>query len=319
MKERLIAVEGCKWVDEVVPDCPYIMNDEYLSYIIEKYKIDYVVHGDDPCIVDGKDVYETAQKLGKYRTIPRTEGVSTTDIVGRMLLMSKEHHHPQTDSDNQDSNSRLVSKRNENSEHSPRSRFLTTSRMIRLFSQGVQAPPENSRIVYMDGAWDMFHAGHIQILKKARQFGDYLIVGIHNDQLVNKLRGSNMPIMNLQERCLSVLGCKYVDDVLIDAPWVITREMIASLNISAVVHGTHDDDILKKDDILEMGLPYEVPIELEIFHKVESELDLSVMEIAHRIEKNQELFQKKFSRKKKAEDQYYAHRYGLEEEENNKA
>lgn len=29
-------------------------------------RIDFIVHGDDPCIVDGKDVYETAQKLGKY-------------------------------------------------------------------------------------------------------------------------------------------------------------------------------------------------------------------------------------------------------------
>merc|ERR1711998_546759 len=65
--ERVGAVQGCKWVDEVVLDVPYIMNEEYLSYIIEKYRIDYVVHGDDPCIVDGKDVYETARKLGKYR------------------------------------------------------------------------------------------------------------------------------------------------------------------------------------------------------------------------------------------------------------
>ena len=51
-----------------------------------------MVHGDDPCIVDGKDVYESAQKSGKYLTIPRTEGISTTDIVGRMLLMTKSHH-----------------------------------------------------------------------------------------------------------------------------------------------------------------------------------------------------------------------------------
>ena len=73
------------------------MNDEYLNWVIEKYDIDYVVHGDDPCIVDGKDVYESAQKLGKYRTIPRTEGVSTTDIVGRMLLMTSAHHTDKTD------------------------------------------------------------------------------------------------------------------------------------------------------------------------------------------------------------------------------
>ena len=49
-------VLGCKWVDEVVRDVPYVMNDEYLRHIIDKYQLDYIVHGDDPCIVDGKVV-----------------------------------------------------------------------------------------------------------------------------------------------------------------------------------------------------------------------------------------------------------------------
>ena len=40
---------------------------------------------------------------------------------------------------------------------------------------------------------------------------------------VNKHRGMNLPIMTLHERVLSVLGCKYVDDVLIDAPYTISQ------------------------------------------------------------------------------------------------
>ena len=90
--ERLAAVAGCKFVDEVVEDVPYVMTADYLAMVVEKYKIDYVVHGDDPCIVDGKDVYEIPKRKGFYRSIPRTEGVSTTDIVGRMLLVSGDHH-----------------------------------------------------------------------------------------------------------------------------------------------------------------------------------------------------------------------------------
>jgi choline-phosphate cytidylyltransferase len=43
--ERVEMVRGCRWVDEVVPNVPYIMNQEYLAYVIDKYKIDYVVHG----------------------------------------------------------------------------------------------------------------------------------------------------------------------------------------------------------------------------------------------------------------------------------
>lgn len=149
--ERLTMVSACKFVDEVVPGVPYIMNREYLEYVIEKYRIDYVIHGDDPCIVDGKDVYATAKEAGKYRSIPRTEGVSTTDIVGRMLLMTKEHHFQNDVSLGQ------------------QSKFLTTSRMLTLFSDDIQAPHPGSRIVYIDGAWDLFHPGHVCILKAARE------------------------------------------------------------------------------------------------------------------------------------------------------
>lgn len=52
--ERLAMVRSCKFVDEVVPNTPYIMNKEYIDYIFETYNVDYIIHGDDPCIVDGK-------------------------------------------------------------------------------------------------------------------------------------------------------------------------------------------------------------------------------------------------------------------------
>ena len=73
-EERLAMVKGCKFVDEVVPDCPYVMSEEYLDWVMKTYKIDYVIHGDDPCIVNGKDVYESAKKAGNFQSIPRTEG-----------------------------------------------------------------------------------------------------------------------------------------------------------------------------------------------------------------------------------------------------
>jgi len=237
-QERLTMVQGCKFVDEVVPGCPYIMNKEYLEYVIRKFRIDYVIHGDDPCIVDGKDVYAAAKEKGKYQSIPRTEGVSTTDIVGRMLLMSKDHHYS-ANKDNANASSNSAFHHNHLLGH--QSKFLTTSRMLRLFSAGVKAPTNDIKVVYIDGAWDMFHCGHVAVLKKAKAQGHYLIVGIHGDAIVNAKRGYNLPIMNLHERVLSVLGCRYVDDVLIDAPYVITRDMINSLAISTVIHGTKGD------------------------------------------------------------------------------
>ncbi len=65
-------------------------------------------------------------------------------------------------------------------------------------------------VVYVDGAFDMFHPGHVELLKAAKALGDYLIVGLHDDDVVSRTRGRHYPIMNLHERCLSVLACKYV-------------------------------------------------------------------------------------------------------------
>lgn len=60
----------------------------------------------------------------------------------------------------------------------------------------------------MAGAFDLFHVGHLDFLEQARKHGDYLIVGLHTDPVVNKYKGSNYPIMNIHERVLSVLACK---------------------------------------------------------------------------------------------------------------
>ena len=90
-------------------------------------------------------------------------------------------------------------------------------------------------------SFDLFIFGLYQIICDSQR-GDFLIVGIHGDSVVNKRRGGNLPLMNLHERVLSVLGCKYVNDVLIDAPLGMTPDMIASLKITEVVHGTEFED-----------------------------------------------------------------------------
>lgn len=185
--ERLTMVSSCKFVDEVIPGCPYIMSAEYLNWAIDKYKIDYVIHGDDPCIVDGKDVYAAAKEAGKFRTIPRTCGVSTTDIVGRMLLLTKDHHchnAPDTVDNNTNGDTSLESMFDADDDEPSRtlgrssslraavgqqSKFLTTSRMLQLFSAGVKAPTKDMRVIYIDGAWDLFHPGHVATLKAARE------------------------------------------------------------------------------------------------------------------------------------------------------
>jgi cytidyltransferase-like protein len=50
--------------------------------------------------------------------------------------------------------------------------------------------------------------GHIEFLKAAREQGSYVVVGVHEDEVVNRTKGSNHPIMALHERVLGILSCR---------------------------------------------------------------------------------------------------------------
>ena len=66
--------------------------------------------------------------------------------------------------------------------------------------------------VYVDMVADLFHYGHVEFLKQARALGDYLLVGVHSDDVVAAHK--RKPILTMQERVASVAGCRYVDEVL---------------------------------------------------------------------------------------------------------
>lgn len=85
---RLALVSGLKWVDQVIADAPYEITEEFMDRLFKEHKIDYIIHGDDPCLLpDGTDAYALAKIAGRYKQIKRTEGVSSTDIVGTIILL----------------------------------------------------------------------------------------------------------------------------------------------------------------------------------------------------------------------------------------
>eukprot|EP00172_Hildenbrandia_rubra_P000368 Plantae.Rhodophyta-Hildenbrandia_rubra.ctg11710.p1 GENE.Plantae.Rhodophyta-Hildenbrandia_rubra.ctg11710~~Plantae.Rhodophyta-Hildenbrandia_rubra.ctg11710.p1 ORF type:complete len:434 (+),score=87.72 Plantae.Rhodophyta-Hildenbrandia_rubra.ctg11710:1114-2415(+) len=315
--ERYVAVEAVKWVDEILTDVPYEVTPQFLDKLIKEHRIDYIVHGDDPCIgKDGQDVYKAVKEMGRFKNVKRTEGVSSTDIVGRILLCTRDHHLDPSDSSKVDNISRsastslksediksLAEGRGKGQPFTRVSTFLPTTRRLIQFAGDSRAPRPGDKVVYLDGTFDMFHCGHIETLKAARKLGDFLLVGIHDDATVNAHKGRNFPIMNLHERTMSVLSCKYVDEVIIGAPWAVTEDMIKTMNISLVVHGTHFDDDKLKARTSEMD-PYAVPRKLDIYREVKSKSDLSVLGILDRIVKNREAYVARNEKKVKSERAY---------------
>ncbi|PAV77246.1 hypothetical protein WR25_17907 [Diploscapter pachys] len=227
---------------QVVRGAPYVTTIATL----DKYNCEFCIHGDDISMsADGRDTYEEVKKVGRYRECKRTAGVSTTDLVGRMLLLTKSHHV-------QDDHIE---------EHKERARSL-------------------SQVVYVCGSFDLFHLGHLLFLEKAAKLGDYLIVGILSDQVVNEYKGSNHPIMSLHERVLSVLAYKPVNEVVIGAPLAVTGEILDRFNVSVVangiIHQHHDEDYDGPD-------PYEEPKKRGIFVEVDSESSMTTENIIERI------------------------------------
>ena len=229
-QERYKMCRAIKWVDEVVMDAPYVTTIDTL----DKYNCEFCVHGDDITLTaDGNDTYAAVKAAGRYKECKRTAGVSTTNLVGRMLLMTKEHFDRAPSpigNFNPDQVSRASSDPSAKSPWTCVSHFLPTSQRIVQFSDGKEPNP-GDKIIYAAGAFDLFHVGLLDFLEAAKKEGDYLIVGLHTDQVVNRYKGSNYPIMSLHQRVLSVLACRFVDQVIIGAPYKVTSELLEQFKV----------------------------------------------------------------------------------------
>jgi len=274
--ERYRMVRAIKWVDEVVEAAPYVTTLETL----DKHNCQFCVHGDDITMTaDGTDTYHIVKSAGRYKECKRTQGVSTTNLVGRMLLLSMDHMQ-RGDQEYSVDKHRSEDMSSDSTTHSPWtgvSQFLPTTQKILQFSNK-EGPKENDKIIYVAGAFDLFHVGHLDFLEKVRQHGDYLIVGLHTDPVVNRYKGYNFPIMNIHERTLSVLAYRCVDEVVIGAPYSVSAEMMDHFKVSLVVHGMTPiaPDIDGQD-------PYSVPKSRDQFMQIDSGNSLTTEMLVQRI------------------------------------
>ena len=67
------------------------------------------------------------------------------------------------------------------------------------------------KIVFTNGCFDLIHRGHIETLKRAKDLGDYLIVGLNSDLSIKKIKGKDRPILIQSSRFEIVSAIRYVD------------------------------------------------------------------------------------------------------------
>lgn len=80
--ERFEALRHCRYVDEVIKGAPWSISDDFLN----KHKIDFVAHDDLPYVSsNSEDVYKHLKERDMFLATQRTEGISTTDIIARII------------------------------------------------------------------------------------------------------------------------------------------------------------------------------------------------------------------------------------------
>ncbi|XP_021966134.1 ethanolamine-phosphate cytidylyltransferase [Folsomia candida] len=283
-EERYALIRGIKWVDQVIENAPYCTTLETL----DKYECQFCAHGNDITTTDaGVDTYQMVKDAGRYKEVDRTQGVSTTDLVKRILKSD-----PTKNSDNSTVPEII-------SPYTGSTQFLATTRKLKQFA-AMKDPPPNARVVYVAGTFDLFHPGHLAFLEAARALGDFLIVGLYDDTISARTSptGIQFPIMTLLERVQNILGYRVVDEVVIGAPFTISRDLLDHLQVAVVAHGI-ETQILPDPDTRKD--PYEVPKSLGIFAEVDSGSTLVTRDLLDRVLANRAVYEKRNADKERKE------------------
>lgn len=115
----------------------------------------------------------------------------------------------------------------------------STDYNIRISKEMAESGTAPRRVrVYADGIYDLFHQGHARQMMQAKNVFPnsevYLMVGCCNDQLTHSRKGKT--VMTDEERYEALRHCRYVDEVIVDAPWVLSEDFLEKHKIDFVAH-----------------------------------------------------------------------------------
>lgn len=109
------------------------------------------------------------------------------------------------------------------------------------------------KIGFSCSCFDLFHAGHIMMLKEAKKQCDYLIVGLQTDPTIDRPE-KNKPVQSVFERYVQLEACKYVDEIVVYATEKELIDVLLSYSIDIRIVG----DEYKDQEFTGKNLPIEI-------------------------------------------------------------
>ena len=289
------------------------------------------MHGDDVTSDSGgEDCYRYVKAAGRFMVVKRTPGISTTDLVGRMLLYTRNHFIRSLRKvlSGEEGPGSLEERRRLGEQMTQRIKdYATDDTGLQQGSQVLSwaasktamedhmaeeagtyttmafgnPPQPGQRIVYVDGGFDLFSSGHIEFLRQVVLAEDsishendsgsaYVVAGLHDDEVINHWKGINYPIMNIFERGLCVLQCRFVNAIIFSAPFTPSKAYLNNFPFgrppAAVYHGPTAFMPLTYD-------PYVAAKELGIYREVGEHAfqHVNAGEIVQRILRSREMYE----------------------------
>jgi len=132
-------------------------------------------------------------------------------------------------------------------------KWLKLFNRIDDLNQIIDNLPEDFRIVYTYGAWDLLHPGHIRFLSRARELGDFLIVGVVSDTPIQDLKGEERPIQTLSERLIIVSSLRIVDATIIQPEYDPSDQLQSLKRVSILTKGDDWEYIPGEETITKLG------------------------------------------------------------------
>ena len=314
------------------------------------------MHGDDVTSdSNGEDCYRYVKAAGRFMVVKRTPGISTTDLVGRMLLCTRNHFikslrkvlsgdeglgsAEERKRLGEEMTQRIRDYATDESGLQPGPKVLswTASKSAMEDSMAEEAgsyttivsgkpPTPGQRIIYVDGGFDLFSSGHIEFLRQVvlaeRAIGlkrgsgpAYVVVGVHDDEVINHWKGVNYPIMNIFERGLCVLQCRYINAVVFSAPFTPSKAYLTNFPFGripdAVYHGPTTFMPLTHD-------PYGAAKEMGIYREIGEHAfqNVNAGEIVQRILRSRKMYEARQRAKgqKAVGEEAVSRREGMERE-----